>query len=152
MNTLLILLFALLGCRKKETAQCDLSSGICFILDNELVSGEAVWYRIPNQNRFRILWQAGSGDTYRNLEIDIYTADSTLKSGTFTVNAANIPGTAAIQNYASGTPWYGNSGFVEITAINGNAIDGTFNAVIAKDGNGERRSISAGEIISVARD
>lgn len=59
---LMLLAVGLSACNKEEAIpECEATAQLCVNLGNERISGAAVWYRIPNQNRFRLLWEEGTG-------------------------------------------------------------------------------------------
>lgn len=151
-NLLLVCLVAVFtACEKEETSpECAEGAQLCVQLGAERISGTAVWYRIPNQNRFRILWEEGSGTAYRNIEIDLYTADSLLLAGSFPTNDSHNAGTSAVQYYAAGKAWDG-SGTLSISSISGNAISGSFSGTLTKVGTTETMEYSSGQLKAVPR-
>ena len=137
------------ACNKEETTpDCEATAQLCVQLGNERISGAAVWYRIPNQNRFRILWEEGTGNTYRNIEIDLYTSDSVLVTGTYATNDTRLRGTSAVQYFAANQAWYGN-GTLIISSVEGNKVSGTFSGTFTKDGSAETMEYSNGQLKSV---
>ena len=140
---------AILACQKQEaTPECAPEAQICVQLGGERISGSAIWYRIPNQNRFRLLWEEGTGSTYRNIEIDLYTSDSLLVTGNYATNDTRLRGTSAVQFFASNQAWYG-TGSLNISSVEGNKVSGTFSGTLTKDGSTETMEYSSGQLKSV---
>lgn len=138
-----------IACNKEEaTPECEATAQFCVQLGSDRISGTAVWYRIPNQNRFRILWEEGTGSTYRNIEIDLYTSDSVLVTGTFATNDSRLRGTSAVQYFAANQAWYG-AGTLNISSVEGNKVSGTFSGIFTKDGSTETMEYSSGKLKSV---
>jgi len=157
MKKLFLLSFVLViglacSCNKEDNNDdCPATENLCVEMGDQKIAGPASWYRIPGQNRFRILWEEGQGTTYRNIEIDVYTADSVLTAGTFNFNDSRAAGSAALQWYASQTPWYGNAGSLVLETVTATQISGTFSGVVAKDGTGETLNVSKGKLQSVPK-
>lgn len=138
------------SCNKEDDVDdCLATDNICVEMGDQKITGSASWYRIPNQNRFRILWEEGQGATYRNIEIDVYTTDSVLTTGTYNFNSTGATGSAALQWYDLSTPWYGNAGSLLLENVTSNQLNGTFSGVVTKDGTGETLNVSKGRLQSV---
>ncbi len=102
---------------------------LCFKLDGTDESHNATW-KVINNNRNRIFWEEGSGNSYKNIEIDVYGTTT----GTYNISSNPGSGDAGFQYFiANGNKnIQGQSGTVEITAINGTKISGKF-TVTASD-------------------
>ena len=157
MKKLLLLSFVVVvglacSCNKEDnTDNCPATENLCVEIGDQKIAGPASWYRIPGQNRFRVLWEEGQGTAYRNIEMDVYTADSVLTAGTYNFNGTRAAGSAAFQWYASEAGWYGNSGSLVLEAVTATQISGTFSGVMAKDGTGETLNVSKGKLQSVLK-
>lgn len=138
-----------IACNKDaSTPDCEATAQLCVQLGSERISGAAVWYRIPNQNRFRLLWEEGTGSTYRNIEIDLYTSDSVLVAGSYPTNDTHTRATSALQYFAASHAWYG-TGTLNISSVEGNKVSGTFSGTLTKDGGTETMEYSSGQLKSV---
>jgi hypothetical protein len=146
---LMLLAVHFTACNKEEaTPECEATAQLCVNLGNERISGAAIWYRIPNQNRFRLLWEEGTGSTYRNIEIDLYTSDTVLVAGSYPTNDSHTRATSAVQYFAASQAWYG-TGTLNISSIEGNKVSGTFSDTLTKDGSTETMEYSSGQLKSV---
>ncbi len=143
------LAWVVLSCQKEEAApDCAAAANLCVTVGSESINGAAVWYRIPNHNRFRILWEEGTGSSYRNIEIDLYTTDSVLVAGGYPTNDSRAAGSSAVQYFAGNQAWYG-TGTLNISDIAGNQLRGTFSGTLTKDGSSETMEYSSGQLQSV---
>lgn len=146
---LILLAVGFSACNKEEAIpECEATAQLCVQLGNERISGAAVWYRIPNQNRFRLLWEEGTGSTYRNIEIDLYTSDTVLVAGSYPTNDSHTRATSAVQYYAANQAWYG-TGTLNISSVESNKVSGTFSGTLTKDGGTETMEYSSGQLKSV---
>lgn len=147
-TVIMLSVFAVVACKKNEdpeptnnttTTACN-GKKLCFKQDGTEESYDNVdWLQIAaNSNapaRYRIYWEDGNGNSYQNIEIDVYAA----AEGTYNVNANNphVAGDAAFQRYiANGNKEIiGQSGTITIATIDNanNTITGTF-TVTASDG------------------
>jgi hypothetical protein len=106
------------GC-KKDGNGCS-GGNLCFKLNGTEVSVTAVRKSLPN-NRNRLYWETGSGNTYRNVEIDIYGNTQ----GTYTIKEdAGTDGDASFQYFIN------ENG----TSVNHVGISGTINLTSASGG------------------
>lgn len=143
------LALAVWACSKEEaTPDCAAEANLCVTVGSERISGAAVWYRIPNQNRFRILWEEGTGISYRNIEIDLYTTDAVLVAGGYPTNDSRAAGSSTVQYFAGNEAWYG-TGTLNISDIASNQLRGTFSGTLTKDGSSETMEYSNGQLQSV---
>lgn len=152
----------LVACKKDPTTPnnntpqataCD-GKKLCFKLDGAQESyDDVVWRKIPangsTPERYRILWETGSGTAYKNIEIDVYaTATGTYNIKAGTPYAAND---AAFQYYIANPAknMVGQTGTVTISAIDNtnNTISGSFK-VTAMD-NGTNYEITEGNFVNV---
>jgi len=148
--TLAVMLLAI-GCKKDETTQATPSAqtacngkNLCMKIDGKTLEQDAKWKTI-NSGRTRILWEEGSGTTYKNIELDIY---GTAK-GTYTVSANPTSGQAGFQYYENtGMNLEGQSGTVEVTSTDNNTYTGTF-TITTKDQNGNTVEITEGNFVKV---
>lgn len=146
---LMLLAVGLSACNKEEAIpECETTAQLCVNLGNERISGAAVWYRIPNQNRFRLLWEEGTGSAYRNIEIDLYTSDTVLVAGSYPTNDSHTRATSAVQYFAANQAWYG-TGTLNISSVENNKVSGTFSGTLTKDGGTETMEYSSGQLKSV---
>lgn len=146
---LILLAVGLSACNKEEAIpECEATAQLCVNLGNERISGAAVWYRIPNQNRFRLLWEEGTGSAYRNIEIDLYTSDTVLVAGSYPTNDSHTRATSAVQYFAANQAWYG-TGTLNISSVENNKVSGTFSGTLTKDGGTETMEYSSGQLKSV---
>lgn len=140
--------FTIVACNKEDdpapannttTTACN-GKKLCFKQDGTEESYDNVDWRKIDANstapaRYRIQWEDGSGNSYQNIEIDVYAS----AEGTYTVNANNphVAGDAAFQRFISNgnKEIIGQSGTVTISSIDNtnNTITGTF-TVTASDG------------------
>lgn len=150
--TLVLSLLLACSCEKTNKAgSCPETANLCVRIGETVYSGSAIWYRIPNQQRFRILWENGAGPTYQNIEIDVYTADTLLQAGDYLINDSRQSGTAAFQWFDSGVAWYGQSGQLRLESISNALLTGDFSVVVAKDGTGETVNFQEGKLQSVPK-
>lgn len=146
---LILLAVGFSACNKEEAIpECETTAQLCVNLGNERISGAAVWYRIPNQNRFRLLWEEGTGSAYRNIEIDLYTSDTVLVAGSYPTNDSHTRATSAVQYFAANQAWYG-TGTLNISSVESNKVSGTFSGTLTKDGGTETMEYSSGQLKSV---
>ena len=134
--TLLLGFILLAACKKDKnnnnntTAACN-GMNLCFKMNGTEESHNATWKLLTN--RYRILWEEGSGNNYKNIEMDMWGSTT----GTYAINATPSTGQAGFQYYINDNGAVkniqGQSGTVEITAINGTQITGKF-TVTASDG------------------
>ncbi len=113
---------------KKDGSACE-GGNLCFNLNGTEVSVTAVGKSLPN-NRNRLYWETGSGNNYRNVEIDIY-GDS---EGTYTIKEdAGTNGDAAFQYFinegGSTVNHVGISGALTLTSVSG-GWSGTFSGSV----------------------
>ncbi|MBL7718862.1 MAG: hypothetical protein JNL72_08505 [Flavipsychrobacter sp.] len=149
----LVLALLCLGvsCKKEkndgDTPQATACNGmnLCFKLNGTSESHNATW-KVLN-NRYRVLWEEGSGNNYKNIELDMYGTTT----GSYAVNANPSAGQAGFQYYINDNGTVkniqGQSGTVEITAIDGTKITGKF-TVTATDG-GTNYEITEGNFVAV---
>ena len=112
-------------------------------------SEDGVWREIGTARR-RILWETGSGSTYKNVELDIY--DITATDGTFQVAENPGAGQAGFQ-YFTASPASnisGVSGTVTLTSAANNTLSGTF-VITAKDQNNATVEITEGNFVNVPK-
>lgn len=111
---------------------------LCFKMDGTEESHDAKWLKIganaTNPDRYRIYWEEGTGNSYKNIELDVFAS----ATGTYNVNnnSPHVANDASFQYFsAGGTNIEGTSGTVTITSIdnNNNTISGTF-TITATDG------------------
>lgn len=108
------------------TTACN-GMNLCFKMNGTEESHNATW-KVLN-NRYRILWEEGSGNTYKNIELDMYGTTT----GTYAINTNPSAGQAGFQYFSTANNIVGQSGTVEIIAINGTQITGKF-TITASDG------------------
>lgn len=119
---------ALVSC-KKEKDTCA-GGNLCFTLNGQDVSVNAVRVQLPN-DRYRLYWEEGSGNNYKNIEIDIY--GNTIGEYTFTENAGTL-GDAGFQYYINDngtvTEYQATGGKLDLATINGSLWSGTFSGSV----------------------
>jgi len=148
--------FITIACEKEKdplepTASCPAGINICATFGAEKVEGQAVWSRIPLQKRFRILWEEGSDDAYKNVEFDVYTADTVLAPGVYTINSSRAAGSSALQYYKTRVAWAGTAGTLEIKAVSEGKLDGVFNGTVTNPNSNETITITSGVLQAVPR-
>lgn len=156
LSLLIVGSFIAIACEKGEdplepTASCPAGINICASFGAEKVEGQAVWYRIPLQKRFRILWEEGTDDAYKNVEFDVYTADTVLAPGVYTINSSRAQGTSALQYYKTRVAWAGTSGTLEIKSVSAGKMDGVFNGTVTNPNSNETITITSGVLQAVPR-
>jgi len=122
---------------------------LCMKIGGTSFSEDAVWREISTTRR-RILWETGSGTTYKNVELDIY--DMTANDGTFQVAENPGAGQAGFQ-YFTASPASnisGVSGTVTLTSAANNTLSGTF-VITAKDQNNATVEITEGNFVNVPK-
>lgn len=153
--------FSIVACKKEDSqpqqpaTACN-GMNFCFKLDGTEESYNADWRKIDaNANspaRYRIYWEEGTGNSYKNIEMDVYASTE----GDYTVRASdsNNPYAAndAAFNYffaSDGRIIEGQSGTITISEIDNtnNTISGTFK-ISASDGNGTQE-ITEGNFVKV---
>lgn len=156
---LLSILFLSIGvysCSKKDktttttptpaATACN-GKNFCMKMDGTQITQDAKWKLITD--RYRIYWEEGSGNNYKNIELDIYAT----AVGTYPINANPTAGNAGFQYYikdnATVKNIQGESGTVEITSIANDKISGKF-TITAKDG-GTTYQITEGNFVNVPK-
>lgn len=148
--------FIVTACDKEKdpiepTASCPAGINICANFGAEKIEGQAVWYRIPLQKRFRILWEDGTDDDYKNVEFDVYTADTVLAPGTYTINNSRVQGAATLQFYKTRVAWAGTAGSLEIKTVSAGKMNGVFTGTVTNPNSNETITISSGVLQAVPR-
>jgi hypothetical protein len=155
---ILVLATAFVACKKDKetnpstnnnnnnTTACN-GKNLCMKLDGTQISQDAKWKSI-NNTRTRIYWEEGSGNNYKNIELDIYGS----AAGTYAVAAKPSAGQAGFQYYVNdnnGTKnIVGQSGEVKVTSTTNNTYTGTF-TITATDDAGKTYQITEGNFVSV---
>lgn len=161
LTTVLLSTFTFTACKKDETPDptpttptaCN-GKNLCFKIDGTEENYDAQWTDIPavgsNPARYRILWEEGSGNTYKNIEMDIYGN----AVGTYTVTSTNphAANDGGFQYFTASDNKniQGQSGTIEITSINNNTLTGKF-TITATDGNGTTYQITEGNFVNVPK-
>ncbi|MEZ5015781.1 MAG: DUF6252 family protein [Flavipsychrobacter sp.] len=149
--TILMMTVAIFACNKKSntttpatptTTACN-GMNLCFDLDGTNESHNATWKVLTNRNR--IYWEEGSGNTYKNIELDVYGTTT----GVYNITANPKAGEAGFQYFITNgnKNIQGQSGTVEVTAINGTQITGKF-TITASDGT-KTYQITNGQFVNV---
>ena len=132
-----------------NSSVCATGSNFCMKVDGNTISKNATWKVLSNRNR--ILWEEGSGNSYVNVELDIYGTTT----GAYTISAS--PGAASSAGFqyfmgsaAGNKNITGQSGTVNVTSIDGTTITGNF-TVVGKDAAGNNYQITDGHFVSVAQ-
>lgn len=124
---ILTISFTNYSCKKDKGCS---GGNLCFTVDGNDVAVTAVRKNLPN-NRYRLLWQEGSGNNYKNVEIDIY--GNTTGAYTFTTNAGTA-GDAGFQyfinNSGTVTNYEGTSGTLNLTSVSGDKWSGNFSGTV----------------------
>lgn len=157
--SILLIVTGLFACNKDDDNNTTTPSNnqtacngmnLCFKLDGTEESHNAKWKVITGTgsgDRYRVLWEEGSGTTYKNIEMDIYGTTT----GTYNVSNSPAAGDGGFQYFsAAGTNIVGESGTIEVTSIDNanNTISGKF-TITAKDGNGTTHQITEGNFVNV---
>lgn len=106
------------------TDPCNGDPGFCMDYGTVNKSGPAKLF-VTNASRVRVYWENGSGNSYEQVELDIYG----LVAGTYSVDGSTTTGTSANVQYfstANGVvnPAYGTVTVSTLDTING--VTGTF--------------------------
>jgi hypothetical protein len=143
---------AAVSCKKKKNSNnnnvtptaCN-GMNLCFKMNGTEESHNATWKVLSN--RYRIYWEEGSGNNYKNIELDMYGTTT----GTYSISSNPSTGQSGFQYFINdnGTSKniQGQSGTVEITAINGTQITGKF-TITASDGS-TTYEITEGNFVAV---
>ena len=114
---------------KKEKGTCE-GGNFCFNLNGTDVSVNAVRLSLPN-GRFRLYWEEGSGNPYKNIELDIF--GSSTGGYSFKENAG-AAGDAGFQYYINenGTQinYQATGGTLNLVSVDGNAWSGNFSGTV----------------------
>jgi hypothetical protein len=124
------------------TTACN-GKTLCFKMDGVEESHDAKWKVLAD--RYRIYWEEGSGTSYKNIELDIYTT----ATGSYPVDANPSAGKAAFQYYMAGKNIEGTAGTVEITSIATDKITGKF-TITAYEGT-NKHEITEGNFVNVPK-
>ncbi len=116
---LLAFVTAAASCNKEKAASCN-GGNLCFTIAGNTVSVQAARKTLPD-NRNRLYWEEGSGNNYRNVEIDIY---GTSEGDYAFTSGQGSAGSAAFQYYVN------NNG----SAVNTEGISGTLKLLTAGSG------------------
>jgi len=112
------LVIILASCNKEKTASCN-GGNLCFTIEGNTVTVQAVRKTLPD-NRNRLYWEEGSGNNYRNIEIDIYGTGE----GDYAFSSQGSAGSATFQYYVN------NNG----SAVNTQGVSGTLRLITAGSG------------------
>lgn len=119
---------------KKEKDGCE-GGNLCFTLNGNNVSVNAVRKTLPN-DRYRLYWEEGSGNNYKNIELDIF--GNTTGEYTFTENSGSL-GDAGFQYYindnGTASNYQATSGTLEVTSVDNNVWTGTFTGTVTDGSN-----------------
>lgn len=122
----------------------------CMKLDGTQMTKNATW-KVINSTRNRVYWEEGSGNNYKNIELDVYGPTTGSYS---VVNANAASGQATFQYYindnGNSKNIEGVSGTVEVTSVANDKISGTF-TITAKDGNGTTYQVTEGNFVNVPK-
>jgi len=155
LSLVFVVMCSAISCKKKNSSNntnnntvtptaCN-GMNMCFKMNGSEESHDAMWKL--QGSYYRIYWEQGSGNNFENIELDIYGT----APGTYTVSAYPTSGLAGFQyfinDYGNVKIIKGQSGTVEITAINGSEISGTF-TITASDGS-TTYEITEGKFIAV---
>lgn len=125
---LLTISFTNYSCKKNNDG-CD-GGNLCFTINGVDVTVTAERINLPN-NRYRIYWEEGSGNNYKNIEIDIY--GNTVAEYNITDNAGTA-GDAGFQYFindnGSSTNYQGTSGTLNLTSVDNDEWSGTFSGTV----------------------
>lgn len=110
---------------------CNGGDGFCMSYGGVEKSGSARLTVQSNNNKIRVYWENGSGSSFEQVELDVYSLDT----GTFQVNDLAIANSSAFVQYFSTAggvvnPAYGTVSVNTLDTING--VTGTF-SVTMKD-------------------
>ena len=138
------------ACKKEEddpvppATACN-GMNLCFKMNGTEESHNATWKVLTN--RYRIYWEETVGGVYKNIELDMYGT----AVGSYAISTSPAAGQAGFQYYTNGNGTtqniQGQSGTVEITAINGTQITGKF-TISASDGS-TTYEITEGNFVAV---
>ena len=109
------------------TDPCSGDDGFCMDYGGDVKSGPAVLTNLQS-NKFRIFWESGSGSSFEQVELDIYS----YTAGTYDVNDLAIPNSAFVQYFSAAggvnNAAYGTVTVTTLDTING--VTGTFNVTM----------------------
>lgn len=129
----------------EDPAACSGNVNFCVQIGSEQISGNASYTVITTgSQRHRISWEEGSGNNYRNVELDIYT--TSLANGSYTLAENPTAGQAQLQYYTNGQGFISTSGTVEVTNASSTAVSGTFSGTV--NYNGDSRQVSGGNFVN----
>ncbi|MBL0910811.1 MAG: hypothetical protein IBJ09_00455 [Bacteroidia bacterium] len=124
-----LLVFAAASCNKEKAASCN-GGNLCFTLAGNTVSVQAVRKTLPD-NRNRLYWEEGSGNNYRNIEIDIYgtsEGDYAFTSGQGSAGSATFQ--YFVNNNGSAVNTQGVSGTLKLLTAGSGGWSGTFSGTV----------------------
>lgn len=107
---------------------CNGDDGFCMTYGSTQKSGPASLF-VYNQNKVRVFWEKGSGNSFEQVELDI----NGLTPGTYNVDNLAIPGSSAFIQYYSAANGVNNPayGTVIVTELDTNGVvTGTFTATM----------------------
>jgi hypothetical protein len=121
------------GCSKDDdpagSGDCPSGSNFCMQYAGVQKSGTAS-FRVISASRYRISWEKNAGNTYEQVELDIYGN----AAGTFAIDTTYAAGTAGFE-YFSTNPnalEQGVSGSVQVSSFDPNGgVSGTFSVTTA---------------------
>ena len=150
-TTVLMMSISLFACTKKSSTTTPVTPtntacngmNLCFDLDGVNESHDAKMLLL--NGRQRVYWEEGTGNTYKNIELDVYGSTT----GTYNISPNPQTGDAAFQYYITNgnKNIQGQSGTVEVTAIDGTMMSGKF-TITASD-NGTTYQIANGNFVNV---
>lgn len=148
---LLLILIAVSSCKKKTatttpttTTACN-GMNLCFKMDGTLETHNATWKVLSD--RYRILWEEGTGSNYKNIEMDIYASSN----GTYNIDSNGTAGKSSFQYYiqSGNKNIQGGTGTVTISNIGTANISGTF-TITAWEGS-TKHEITEGNFVNVPK-
>lgn len=129
-----------------DDAACGDNVNFCVTIGSEEISGNASYIIITTGTpRHRVLWEEGSGATYKNIELDIYT--TSLTTGTYDFSATPTTGQAQLQYFVNGQSFVAGTGSVTISNVSGTEVSGTFSGSVTF--NSDTRTVSNGNFVNV---
>lgn len=128
---------------------CTDNKNFCVKIGSEQINDDAVYkvITVSTPTRHRISWEEGSGNSYRNVELDIYSDN--LVAGTYDLVENPSTGQGQLQYYTEQKGFVSVSGTVTISTVSATNISGTFSGSV--DYQGDTRAVTNGNFVNVPK-
>lgn len=148
----IITLLSISACNNNDedddtSSACSDNKNFCVKIGSEQITEDATYIVITtgSPTRHRIYWEEGSGNSYKNIELDIHTDN--LTAGTYDLVENPSDGQASLQYYTEQKGFISTAGSVTITSATSSNISGTFSGTV--DYQGDSRSVTDGNFVNV---